>query len=63
MRQNYGEAEKLLSVNKMIWMVSEDCDVLKIIESLRNGALHNVSWKDTMKIQPCRAGLPETVQG
>ena len=30
--------------------IFEDCDVIKMIESLRNEAVHNGSWEDNPKV-------------
>lgn len=41
---------KLLSINKMSGTIFEDCDVIKMIESLRNEAVHNGSWENNPKV-------------
>ena len=41
---------KLLSINKMSGTIFEDCDAIKMVESLRNEAVHNSSWEDNPKV-------------
>ena len=41
---------KFLAINKNAGTIFEDCDVIKMIEALRNEAVHNGSWEDDPKV-------------